>query len=458
MLSTLVTRKNAKTLPIVVVDDASFPGWRKQQGKAVQRWLDASTFEPRGNRASLIPGARGPKLALFGSKDASPWAWAGAAQRLPPGRYRLDTELEEAAATDAAIGWALSAYRFDRYKSEAAAAPRELVWPKAADRAEVARVVEAIGLARDLINTPAGDLGPAEGAETAKRLGAAHGAKVTVTHGKRLEAGYPMIHAVGRGSARGPRLIDLRWGSKDAPSVTLVGKGVVFDSGGLDLKNAAGMLRMKKDMGGAAIVLGLAKLIMDAELPVRLRVLVPTVENLPGADAYRPLDVLRSKHGKTVEISNTDAEGRLILADALAEADAERPDLLIDVATLTGSARLALGAEISAFFTSDAKLAEALARAGRQTGDHVWRLPLHRAYRRHLDSRVADLKNAASTSLGGAITAALFLSEFVEHAGSWLHLDVHAWNDGAKPGRPTGGEATALRALWAMLRERAAAH
>lgn len=454
MLDTLVTRKSSKTLPLVVVNDDTYAGWLGRQGKAAQRWLEASTFEPRGNRATLIPGARGPKLALFGQKDTSPWAWAGAAQRLPPGRYALEAPLEPAEATDAAIGWALAAYRFDRYKTDAEAAPRELVWPKGADRAEVARVVEAITLARDLVNTPAQDLGPAEVAEAAKALGAAYGAKVRVVSGKKLEDGYPMIHAVGRGSARGPRLVDLRWGAKGAPTLTLVGKGVVFDSGGLDLKNAAGMLRMKKDMGGAAIVLGLAKLVMDADLPVRLRVLVPTVENLPGADAYRPLDVLRSRKGKTVEISNTDAEGRLILADALAEADAERPSLLVDVATLTGSARLALGAEISAFFTSDGKVADALAKAGRQTGDHVWRLPLHRAYRRHLDSRVADLKNAASTSLGGAITAALFLGEFVDQAESWLHLDVHAWNDSPKPGRPVGGEATGLRALWSMLRAR----
>jgi leucyl aminopeptidase len=248
--------------------------------------------------------------------------------------------------------------------------------------------------------------------------------------------------------------VDLRWGDAAHPKLTLVGKGVCFDSGGLDLKNAAGMLRMKKDMGGAAIVLGLAKLVMDAALPVRLRVLVPAVENLPGPGAYRPLDVLQTRKGLTVEVSNTDAEGRLILADALAEADREGPELLIDVATLTGSARLALGTEITPFFSTDRGLADALARAARRTHDPVWRLPLHRPYRRHLDSRVADLKNAPSTSLAGSITAALFLREFVDAAERWLHLDVFGWVDSAKPGRPIGGEATGMRAVWAMLKDR----
>jgi leucyl aminopeptidase len=315
-------------------------------------------------------------------------------------------------------------------------------------------MIEAVGMVRDLINAPAQDLGPSELTDAAIALAKEFDARSRVVSGRSLADGYPAIFAVGRGSARAPRLIDLHWGSPRAPKVTLVGKGVCFDSGGLDLKNAAGMLRMKKDMAGAAIVLGLARMIMDAELPIRLRVLIPAVENLPGPDAYRPLDVIRTRKGLTVEISNTDAEGRLILADALAEADREKPDLLVDVATLTGAARLALGTELTPFFSSDRKLAEDLLRVGRDVRDPFWRLPLHRGYRRHLESRVADLKNAASMQLAGAITAALFLREFVSDTERWLHLDVFGWNDNPRPGRPVGGEPTGMRGLWLLLEER----
>jgi leucyl aminopeptidase len=259
---------------------------------------------------------------------------------------------------------------------------------------------------------------------------------------------------VGRGSGRAPRLLDLRWGSPHDPRVTLVGKGVCFDSGGLDLKNASGMLRMKKDMAGAAHALALAGMIMDAGLPVRLRVLVPAVENLPGPHAFRPLDVIRTRKGLTVEVSNTDAEGRLVLADALFEADRESPDLLVDIATLTSAARVALGTEITAFFASQKQLAEDFARHGRAVRDPVWRLPFHHGYRRHLDSKVADLKNAASIPVAGAITAALFLREFVTNAQQWLHLDIFGWNEHSRPGRPAGADATGLRALWGLLKER----
>jgi leucyl aminopeptidase len=435
-----VTRPNAQTLPIFVVDRDGFASWLASQDRAMKRWVEANEFSPRGNRVLLAPDARS---VLFGRGEGGLFAWSTLAQRLAPGRYRIEGSVD---GTEAAIGWALAAYDFDRYRTRAAKEPlRELVWPESADRKEALRMIEAITSARDLINTPAADLGPSELASAARKLGRRYGARVKIVRGDALARGYPMVAAVGRGSARAPCLIDLSWGR--GPKITLVGKGVCFDSGGLDLKNSQGMLRMKKDMAGAAIVLSLAGLIMDAKLPVRLRVLIPAVENLPGANAYRPLDVLRSRKGLTVEVSNTDAEGRLILADALADADRETPDLLIDVATLTGAARLALGSELTPFFASDTKLADELSKHGRDARDPVWRLPLHKAYRRHLDSRVADLKNAASLQLAGAITAALFLREFVTETERWLHLDVFGWNDNLKAGRPVGGEATGTRGV-----------
>ena len=461
MLSSLVTRRDARTLPLVALDRESFPGWLRRQDRRVARWVRASGFTPGANRVLTVPAEDGRiALAIFAKAESGPWSWAAAAQRLPPGRYAIDPESQPAIdgeeATSAAIGWALESYAFDRYRSaeDDAKAARQLVWPPGADRAEARRVIEAVGFVRDLVNTPAADLGPEELCEAGRALGERYGAKVKIVEGARLAREYPAIATVGRGSARGPRLLDLRWGSAKHPRVTLVGKGVCFDSGGLDLKNAAGMLRMKKDMSGAAHALALAGLIMDARLPVRLRVLAPAVENLPGPHAYRPLDVIRMRSGVTVEITNTDAEGRLVLADALADADGEAPDLLIDLATLTGAARLALGTELTPFFSSQRKLAEDLARHARAVRDPVWRLPLHRGYRRHLESKVADLKNAPSIQVAGAITAALFLKEFVGATESWLHLDLFGWSEHARPGRPVGADATGLRAVWALVKER----
>lgn len=450
VLESLVTRRTAGTLPILAVDDAALSKWRRAQSAATKRWLKASAFEAKGNRVLLVPGKTGPALALLGRSDESLWTWAAAAQRLAPGRYRIDGDLDSEAANDAATGWALEAYRYDAFVTKKHEVKRKLVWPANADRDEVSRLVTVWGAVRDRINAPAASLGPQDLVEIAKGLDA----KVRVVSGKRLRDEFPAIDAVGRGSGRKPRLIDLTWGARDLPSVTLVGKGVCFDSGGLNLKTTAGMLLMKKDMGGAAIVLGLAELIIGAGLPVRLRVIVPAVENLPGADAYRPSDVISTRAGKSVEITNTDAEGRVILADALTLACEDEPELLIDVATLTGSARFAIGTEITPFWTKQRKLADEIERAGREERDLMWRLPLHAGYRRHLDSRVADLKNAATTHQGGSILATLFLKEFVDKVGDWVHLDVFAWNDYARPGRPVGGEATGLRALWRFLKER----
>jgi leucyl aminopeptidase len=313
--------------------------------------------------------------------------------------------------------------------------------------------MEAIYLVRDLINTPAGDMGPAELAQAATKLAERHKARISVITGAALlKKNYPAIHAVGRASSRAPRLIDLRWGAK-GPRVTLVGKGVCFDSGGLDLKAAAGMRLMKKDMGGAAHALGLASMIMAARLPLRLRVLIPAVENSVSGDAFRPGDVLPTRKGLSVEIGNTDAEGRLVLCDALAEADSEDPELIVDFATLTGAARIALGAELPAMFCNDDGVAEALLAQGLAAQDPVWRLPLHAPYRRLLDSQVADINNISSGALGGAIMAALFMSEFVRPKTPWVHLDIMAWNPSSRPGRPEGGEAMGLRATYALIEE-----
>jgi leucyl aminopeptidase len=308
---------------------------------------------------------------------------------------------------------------------------------------------------RDLINTPAEEMGPAELALAAEQLAAEHGARCTVLVGDELlKNNYPMIHAVGRGSARAPRLIDIVWGDPKAPKLTLVGKGVCFDSGGLDLKTAQGMRMMKKDMGGSATVLGLASAIMDAGLPVRLRVLVPAVENFVSATSYRPLDVIRTRKGLTVEIGNTDAEGRLILCDALAEADSEHPALIIDMATLTGAARVALGPELPALFVNDDATATALLDAGSAENDPFWRMPLWKPYRKLIDSKVADLNNVSESGFAGAVIAALYLAEFVSPSTPWAHIDTYAWNATSRPGRPEGAEALGLRALYAAIQRR----
>ncbi|MFO1075179.1 MAG: leucyl aminopeptidase family protein, partial [Geminicoccaceae bacterium] len=312
-------------------------------------------------------------------------------------------------------------------------------------------------LARDLVNTPANDLGPEELAAAVQAVATQFGASCEVTVGEALlAANYPAVHAVGRAAARAPRLVDLRWGPAEAPKLTLVGKGVCFDTGGLDLKPSSAMLLMKKDMGGSAVMLALARCVMALELPVRLRLLIPAVENSVGGDAFRPGDILRMRNGSTVEITNTDAEGRLVLADTLSAADVEAPDLLIDASTLTGAARVAVGPELPALFTPDDALAEDLLQAGRAGFDPLWRLPLHAPYLSYMKSPVADLANAASKPFAGAITAALFLKEFVRQTGSWAHLDLFAWNDEARPGRPRGGEATGLRALLGLIEARLA--
>ncbi len=443
-------RATKSTIPIHIVSKEDIEGWLAYQDNEIERWVRSQAFSGEPGAYVLLPDENGSVggVVLGIASSVKPWNFAGLPNSLPPGRYMLPDGLEPSVAEAAALGWALGCYVFDQFKSEKKERKVSLVWPDV-DRAKVSRLVSGIFLARDLINTPAGDLGPAELAAAARKVGRGFGAKTTVVRGAQLvEKGYPAVHAVGRASSRPPHLIDLRWGRPKDPKLTLVGKGVVFDSGGLDLKPSNGMLLMKKDMGGAAIVLGLAQAIMAASWRVRLRVLIPAVENAVSGDSFRPLDVLPTRKGLTVEVGNTDAEGRLILCDALAEADAEGPEVLLDVATLTGAARVALGTEVPVLFSNDDALASALLSGAAASQDPLWRLPLHQEYRRHLDSKVADISSTGSNRFGGAIIAALFLQAFVTPSTKWAHIDVMAWNSDSRPGRPYGGEAMGLRALY----------
>ncbi len=438
--------------PVIPLTVAALTGWLEGQEAATRAWVVANGFTARPESRLALPDGKGGIAQLLYGFDPAAGALGFAAlpAGLVEGSYRIEARLDAAMAGDIALGWGLATYTFDRYK-KIERPKAKLVWPKGAPRDAVKRTLAGIFLARDLINTPAEHLGPAELAAAAESLAKKHKAKLKLTVGDELlKKNFPLIHAVGRAASRAPRLIDLSWG-KSGPKVTLVGKGVCFDSGGLDLKGAEGMKLMKKDMGGAAHVLALAGMIMDAKLPLRLRLLVPAVENAVSGNAFRPLDVIKSRQGLTVEIGNTDAEGRLILADALALAVEDKPDLILDFATLTGAARVALGTELPALFANNDATAEALLSAGKRLSDNLWRLPLWRPYRRLIDSKVADINNAGEGGYGGAITAALFLQDFVPDEIPWAHLDLMAWNLTARPGRPVGGEAMGLRAAYAMI-------
>lgn len=448
-------RPTKTSTPVTVLSAAQAKAWLGEQDKARQAWLKATEFLPKAGKRALLPGADGSlEGVVVVVPDAPlPWDFASLPKVLPKGRYHAADELPEAWADAFAFGWALGNYEYSRYKKPKGKGSK-LAWPKGADKKRVQRLSEATFLVRDLITTPANDMGPAELEGAAKELAKKHGAKVTTIVGDNLlKKNYPTVHAVGRASDNAPRLIDLRWGNPKAPKVTLVGKGVCFDSGGLDLKPASGMLLMKKDMGGAAHVLGLAHAIMDAKLKVRLRVLVPAVENSVAGNAFRPMDVIKTRKGLTVEVGNTDAEGRLILCDALAEAAREKPELILDFATLTGAARVALGTEVPALFSSSDEWADSILDAGKTVSDNLWRMPLVDAYERQLNSAVADMSNVGNR-FGGAITAALFLRRFVGKELPWVHIDVMAYNNESRPGRPKGGEAMGLRACYDALAAR----
>ncbi|MEQ8505582.1 MAG: leucyl aminopeptidase family protein [Rhodospirillales bacterium] len=453
-------KPGAAAVPIAAVAAKDFKSWLAGRDASTRAWINANGFSPKAGRHLAVPNAKGRiGLVVLGrGDDASMWDFGDLPKALPAGRYSLegfDGKDDQDGATAAALAWALGSYQFARYKAGAetpAKSVAKLVWPAAADRAKVEREAKGTFLCRDLINMPTNDMGPADLADAARALGRAFKAKVRVIEGDNLlKKNFPAIHAVGRASDRAPRLIDLTWGPARAPKVTLVGKGVCFDTGGLDIKSAVGMKYMKKDMGGAAHVLGIAHVLMAAGAKIRLRVLVPAVENSISGNAMRPLDIVPTRRGTTVEIGNTDAEGRVILADALWEAVAEAPDLLIDYATLTGAARVALGTELPALFCNDDGFAADILSAGTAVEDPLWRMPLWDGYRSMVEGSQADLTNAPEGGYAGAITAALFLEHFATPVKGkpipWAHVDLMAWNRSSRPGRPTGGEAMGLRAM-----------
>lgn len=455
---------------------AGIPIWLAQEGAPLpagvmdnpthQRWLEAQRFKASARRQALLPAADGSISGVVlgtGNGNAgdpcgpSDLLLGGLAATLPPGDYTLPEP--NGSAELSAVAWGLGAYRYRRYRQiENDASPPRLVMPEGANADAVRSIVEAVWLGRDLINTPPSDMGPDELEAAARALASRHGARIsTITGDELLTADLPMIHAVGRASSRAPRLIDLRWQSPSSGPATrqicLVGKGICFDTGGLDLKPAAGMLLMKKDMGGAATALAIGHMIMSAGLDVRLRILIAAAENSVSGNAFRPSDVLKSRSGKTVEVGNTDAEGRLVLADALSVADEEAPDLTVSLATLTGAARVALGPDLPAFFCNDDRFAESVLTHGQELGDPVWRMPFWSGYERNLESEVADMNNVSDGPFAGAITAALFLNRFVNRARRYAHVDLYGWRPGARPLGPKGGEPQAARAVFAAIRQ-----
>ncbi|WP_417688015.1 leucyl aminopeptidase family protein [Roseibium sp.] len=456
--SLFVKNSEHDTTPIHAVNEANLESVLKMLGQSAIDWVKRNGFTASPGNSLLVPadGPSGAAVLFATESDTLPSAFALGAlvAALPAGDYHLEEPFPD--VEQAALGFALSSYRFTRYCPSSKELPR-LAVPATVDLDRLNTILDGVALARDLINIPANDLGPEELAKAVSDLFDQHGGTGRIIIGDSLlEQGYPMVHAVGRASSREPRLADFSWGDESAPKVTLVGKGVIFDTGGLNIKPSSSMALMKKDMGGAANVLGLASMIMAAKLPVRLRVIIPCVENSISGSAFRPGDILPSRKGITVEIGNTDAEGRLVLGDALALADAESPDLLIDMATLTGAARVALGPDLPPFFTNDEELAEEIALVSEASADPLWRLPLWQPYMKYLDSKVADINhiNTSGAGFAGAITAALFLSRFVKNTSSWVHFDVYGWTPIEKPGKPAGGEAQAIRCLFDLISEK----
>ncbi len=448
--------RSSSSLPVQFVGQSKWRAWLREQSAPRRGWLESTGVSGKAGDFAVLPGrdgkAAGAVLVL--SPTPTLWDFGALATRLPAGTWKLG-DTGAVSPTDAVVAIGLGAWTFDRYRSKKGKPGPKILWPAGADKARATATIEAISMARDLITTPSSDMGPAEIAAVAQALAKQHRAKISVIVGDDLlKKNYPTIHAVGRASTRAPRLIDLTWGRESDPKVTLVGKGVCFDTGGLDLKPASGMLNMKKDMGGAATVMAVAAMVMAAKLPVRLRLLVPAVENSVSGNAFRPLDVITTRQGITVEIGNTDAEGRLILCDALAEGGSEKPTMMIDCATLTGAARTALGTDLPALFCNDDTLANGLLESGTAVADPMWRMPLYRPYRALLASKVADINNVSGGTFGGAITAALYLQEFVPDDVPWAHFDMMAWNNSSRPGRPEGGEAQAARAIFATIEKR----
>jgi len=456
---TFQKKQTKNSTPIIPMTATEFTKWQKKQDKRTQNWFKNTDFQSTTGTTAVLTDQDGAvsKVILIVKSHDDLYAYSGLPNSIPKntGGYFIDKKLNEEQANNAAMGWALGTYSFDKYKSKSTkASPAKLVWPKKANKVFVESAVAATFMVRDLVNTPTNDMGPEDLAKAAQKLAKDFNkASCTLIKGKDLlKKNFPAIHAVGRASESEPRLIDLKWGKKTDPKVTIVGKGVCFDTGGLNLKPGGSMLLMKKDMGGAAHALGLAHMIMAANLPVRLRVLIPAVENSVNDNAYRPGDIIETRKGISVEIGNTDAEGRLVLADALALASEEKPDLLLDFATLTGAARAALGPDLPAMFTNDDKVAKDLEKSAGKTQDPLWRMPLWKSYLSEMDSQFADTNNVGGQA--GAITAALFLERFVEENIPWVHLDTLAWNPKPKPGKPVGGEAIGMRASYDLIKKR----
>ncbi|HEX5754840.1 MAG TPA: leucyl aminopeptidase family protein [Arenimonas sp.] len=441
-----------------LIDRTNFTAWRDKQPHAQRAWMDAHGFSGDSGQILMLPEAGGePGPMLAGISDANdPYAVAHLPSLLPAGIYRISPQSPAFMAPELArLGWGLGGYRFEKYTKASKAPARLLIDDQQAAESEPLALLNACCLVRDLVNTPTEHMGPEELENSVRHIGQRYGAEVSSIIGDALlKQNFPTIHAVGRASHRAPRLIRLDWGKPEHPRLTLVGKGVCFDTGGLDIKAADGMRNMKKDMGGAAHAIALARLVMQRQLPVRLCLLVPAVENAIGPNAFRPGEVIKTRQGLTVEVDNTDAEGRLVLCDALALAGEEKPDLLMDFATLTGAARIALGPDLPALFANDERIAADYLAAGEAARDPLWRMPLWRPYLSYLKSNVADLVNTGASRLAGCVTAALYLERFVPEGQRWTHVDVYAWNDSERPGKPAGGEAQGLRAAYAFLKAR----
>ena len=454
-MDSLLARIPKQAIPLTLLTEEDCASWTKKQPARVRKQLIINDFnaKPGSFVVLLAPNGTIARVIAGISSPPSLWDLGDFSTRLPKGIYCLDWTGPLAFHEWLALGWAMGTYRFTRYKKTSKTLAQLALAP-GADLNKIKRYAESIEMARDLINTPAEDMGPAELAAAAAKTGKTYNATLTQIVGDDLlKKNYPAIHTVGRASTRSPRLIDMVWGKATHPRITLVGKGVCFDTGGLDLKNSSGMYLMKKDMGGAACVMAVARMVMDAGLPVRLRVLIPAVENAVAGNAFRPTDVITMRDGTTVEVGKTDAEGRLVLADALVEAASEKPEWLIDFATLTGAARVAVGTELPAFFCTNEAMASSLLQAGLDMEDPLWRLPLHQPYRKMLESPIADLNSAPGSPYAGAILAALFLQHFVPPSQAWAHIDLMAWNLTSKPGRPDGGEAMAVRAVYRLIEQ-----
>jgi len=453
-------KNNTNYIPLTLVSESSLREWEKAASKFHQEWLKSHNFDCQKETPLILPNEKGEiSKILYGLKDknipTNPYFYSKLASQLPIGRYEITNSLSKNIAFQVILGWGLSHYQFDKYKKNSSLTLKTLKAPKGVEKSKLGAILKAIKIIRDLINTPTNDLGPKELSNFSRALAKENKASFKEIIGEDLlKKGFPTIHAVGRASIEKPRLIDFTWGKKSAPKVTLVGKGVCFDTGGLGIKPSGGMRWMKKDMGGAAHALGLASAIMDLNLPIRLRVIIPAVENSISSNSFRPGDIIKSRKGINIEVGHTDAEGRLILCDTLALADEESPDLLIDFATLTGAARVALGPDLPALFTNDDECANNLVNLGAEYSDPMWRMPLWQPYNDDIKSSIADINNIGEGGLGGAITAALFLERFVKNANVWAHLDLFGWSNKAIPGRPRGGEAQTVRSILSFIENR----